>query len=434
MTEVRAAPQPRGRKRRSAQRRGLILLAGLVLVVIVVVIVNRRVSGPGTAKVYAAEVGRQTIHAIVSGPGQVVPEKRVKISSGVMGRIVHLAAVEGRRVAEGDLLVQIDPTQYESRVREAEASLEWAGARVVLEESRLERLEQELSRQEKLKASHLVSETDIETVETEVKVARAELEAARHRVVEARARLASARDDLSKTTIRAPLTGVISSLEVEEGEIVIVGTMNYPGTVLMTISDLSQMEVEADIDETDILDVVLGQGATVYVDALGDSTLEGTVVDIASSAYTVGRGTAEEATNFKVRVRIAGGRFALKPGMSANVEIETDCKSDVLCVPIQAVVKRRAGSAESGGPDETAADRPDEEDEEKQGVFLVEDGRALFRRIETGISDETDVEVISELEEGQRVVTGPYKVLARLKDGRRVRVEEEEGEESERAD
>jgi HlyD family secretion protein len=419
-------------KRSRTRRRALLLVGALVVVIVVIVIVNQRVSGPGSVKVYAAEVKRGRIESTVSGPGHVVPEKQVEMSSGVMGRIEHLAVREGDWVHAGDLLLQIDSTQFSARVRETRSSLDAARSNVTLQESRLARLELELNRQKELRSNQLVSEKELERIETDVKVVRAEVSSARHRVMEMEARLASARDDLEKTTITAPLSGIVSSLKVEEGEIAIVGTMNYPGTVLMTISDLSQMEVEAEIDETDILDVALGQRATVHVDALGDSTLEGTVVDIASSAHTVGLGTMEEATNFMVRVRIEGERIPLKPGMSANVDIEVGAKPDVLSVPIQGVVKREL--SDEGEHDSAHADSASTEErpppEEEEGVFVVEEDRARFRPIETGISDETDIEVISGLREGDTVVTGPYKILARLEDGRRVQVEEEKESDS----
>ena len=412
-----------GGKRAKTRKRALLLIAGLVVVVIGIVLVNKKYGGPAAAKVYAAQVERGTIEATVSGPGYVVPEKQVKISSGVMGRIVHLAVREGQMVSEGDLLLQIDSTQYAARVREVEGSLEGAQSYVRLQEVRLEKLEMELQRQRQLRSDQLVSEKEIQSIEADVKVARAELASARHGVTETEARLASTRDDLRKTTIVSPLAGIVSSLDVEEGEIAIVGTMNYAGTILMTISDLSQMEVEAEIDETDVLDIVLGQKAKVYVDALGDSTLAGTVIDIASSAHTKGSGTVEEATNFWVRVRIGGGLKTLKPGMSANVEIRTATKTDVLSLPIQAVVRREF-------PHEGDSTEPDSlsgaEKEKTEGAFVVEEGKAVFRAIETGISDETDIVVVSGLEEGDRVVTGPYKVLARLETDHRVRVVEEE--------
>ncbi len=433
MTTQEAAGRSAARKART-RKRALFLIVGLLVVVAIIVIVNRKFSHSGAVNVYAAEVKTTTIRATVSGPGRVVPEKQVKISSGVMGRIVDLAVREGQEVSEGDLLVQVDSTQYAARVREVEGSLRAVKSNVALQESRLARLEMELARQRDLRSSRLVSEKDIQAIETDVKVAKAEMASARHRVSETEACLASTRDDLMKTTIVSPLSGVVSSLDVEEGEIAIVGTMNYSGTVLMTISDLSQMEVDAEIDETDVLDVAMGQRSEVYVDALGDSALDGTVVEIASSAHTKGAGTVEEATNFRVRVRIGGEGGTLRPGMSASVEIETGVHENVRAVPIQAVLKRRASDlakADGGGakkPDGEAA----AEETEIEGVFVVKDDKVQFRPIETGISDETDIEVVAGLEEGERVVTGPYKILARLKNDGRVRIVEEDNERADR--
>jgi HlyD family secretion protein len=422
------------------RKRALLLLAGLIVAVVAIVLINQRVRAPGAVEVYAATAEVRTIRSAVTGPGTVTPEKQVKISSGVMGRVVRVAVKEGQAVAEGDLLVQIEPTQFEARVREGEGALEGARSRVVLQESRLEKLQLDLKRQTELGDRALVSDKEIEGVKTDVRVTQAELEAARHAVREGEARLASVRDDLEKATIRAPTSGVVSSLDVEEGEIAIMGTMNYAGTVLLTLSDLSQMEVDAEIDETDVLDVALGQEAVVHVDAMEDSTLRGTVVEISSSAEKKRAGSVEESTVFRVRVRIENGRDTLKPGMTADVEIQTAEKADVLSIPIQAVVRRPP----SGEPKEkndlekedTPARRPSraKDGEDVDGVFVMEGKKVEFRAIETGISDETDIEVVSGLSKGDQVVTGPYRALAQLKNGKRVRVAEEKEKDTGRAD
>jgi HlyD family secretion protein len=248
----------------------------------------------------------------------------------------------------------------------------------------------------------------------------------------AAAALPAAEDQLDKTVFHSPIDGVITQLNVEEGENVVTGTMNAPGTVIMTISDLAGMEVEAEIDETDIVDVRVGQKAEIEVDALADSTLTGRVTEVGNSGVTRMGGTQEEATSFIVKVLVDSPHAVLKPGMTATVEIETAVHDSVLNVPIQAVASRTASSLEPARKGEKDGDGEQaktkrsgrEEEKETEGVFAVVGDTVKFVPVVTGIADDLSIEVAGELEVGQKVVSGPYKVLRTLRGGDAVKVEE----------
>ena len=261
------------------------------------------------------------------------------------------------------------------------------------------------------------------------------LDPAKNRGTIFQAGLGAVSDQLEKTMFYSPMDGVVTRLNVEEGENVVTGTMNAPGTVIMTISDLASMEVEVEIDETDIVDVEIGQQAEIEVEALTDTLLPGVVTEVGNSGITSMAGTQEEVTNFLVTVLVSDTHVALRPGMSATVEIVTAEHVDALNVPIQAIVSRtqseleeRAGDEEKDEKDKPKKKRSEREDEEEmEGVFVVdENDQAQFVPVITGIADELSIEVTGELEEGQKLVSGPYKVLRKLKVGEDLKVENEE--------
>jgi len=243
------------------------------------------------------------------------------------------------------------------------------------------------------------------------------------------------------------MDGIVSRLNVEEGEMAVVGTMNNPGTILLSIADLARMEVEAEIDETDIVDVRLQQRAKVKVDAFPDTSFAGSVTEIANTAITRNRGTQEEVTNFTVKVVMVERHPALRPGMTATVEIETAVRDSVVRVPIQAIVARdpdrekraheRTGEADSKKSETDSSGTREDEDEDAperrtEGVYLFQDGRAVFASVRTGISDDRYIEVQTGLSEGDRVITGPYQTLRTLTSGKLLREKEadESGRES----
>ncbi len=396
--------------------------------------------------VQTEEVQRGEVVESVSATGRVQPQSEVKISANVSGRVVRLGVAESDSVAPGDLLLEIDPTRYQALVLEVEAGLRSARAEERLAAANLAQAEREHQRIMRMHGEGLTSAGDLENAETTFQVAAARLDAARESVHRAEALLAQAADDRAKTTILAPIAGVVTQLNVEVGEMVL-GTAQNVGTTIMALADLDRMEVLADVDESEVVKVTLGDSATVEVDALSDRVFRGIVSEIANSGTTRGRGTAEEATHFEVKVAVVGDVQALRPGMSASVDVLTDRRTAVLSVPIQCVTLRAKPAPEA--EDEPAARRrPGEVAEAEAGppqpeppaagagglglagnlrevIYVVRDGIALELPVTTGISSPTHIEILAgELNEGDEVVSGSYRVLSReLEDGAAVKVD-----------
>lgn len=382
----------------------------------------------------------------VKAPGEIEARTTVQISADIPGRVVRLAVEEGDVVRRGQLLLEIDNTQYLSNVRQTQASIGGARAREARAQEALRLAEQAFERRKALFDRKLLSKNEMDLAENELLNARTEAASAREERSRLEAALVGARDNLSKTTYRSPIDGRIVGLNIEEGEIVVVGTMNNPGTQILSVADLSRMQVKADVDETDVVDVRVGQTATITVDALPDTSFPGTVTEVGNSATRATAGTATGETNFDVEVLFDKTVLEVRPGMTADVEIEVKRADKALAVPIQAVVVRQPEELEERGrkkPKAKPAPRAPEEgganaapvsaeDEEIDplerkkreitGVFVLAGEKAEFRRVRTGISSETDIAILaeSELKAGDQVVTGPYKVLRDLRPGDRI--------------
>lgn len=395
------------------KRRNTLILIGAAVVIAASLIANMGINRKDRTDVSVDEVERGTLTAKVSGPGRVRAETTVQVSSSVMGRIVELGVEEGNVVRKGQFLMRLDDVYYRSAVDQAHA-------RVARARSELATAEREASDAQEQFAKGLIAEKTRDD-------ARARAEALAQGREEALAALKAAQDQLGKTVFHSPIDGIVTQLNVEEGENVVTGTMNQPGTVIMTISDLADMEVEVEIDETDIVDVRVGQKAEIEVDALADTMLAGHVTEVGNSGITRMGGTQEEATNFLVKVLVDEPHEVLKPGMTATVEIVTAVHDSVLNVPIQSVASRTPSSLEravKGEVEETARKRSErQEEKEIEGVFAVEGDTVKFVPVVTGIADELSIEVAGELSVGQNIVSGPYKVLRTLRAGDAVKVE-----------
>jgi HlyD family secretion protein len=391
-------------------RKKAIILGAVAVGVIVIVLANLKLSYEEAVRVEIAKVEKGRIVEKVSGPGVVFAEASVEISSSVMGRITELAVKEGQSVRKGDVLLRIDDSQYRARLNQAEAGHQGSLARVELAGARLEDAEREMQRVVALSEAGLVSERELQASKTAYAVAKADLDAARNGGEEARAGSVAAEDDLSKTMIPAPISGTVTSLNVEQGEIAITGTMNNPGTVLMTISNLDTMEVRADIDETDVAKIHPGQAVEISVDAFADTLLAGAVSVVGSSSSSAKSYSAssDQRATFEVRIRITDYVPGLRPGMATTVDIVTAARDSAVHVPMQALVARDAGKAEAK--------------KETEGVFTVEKSRSKFVPLRTGISDDKNIEILGQLSPGQDVVVGPFKVLRDLEDSTKVKV------------
>lgn len=389
-------------------RKKKIILGGLVFLVIgLVILFNLRSKREKSIEVSVEKVANHDLTSIVSASGEVKPKKNINISAHVPGRIVKIGVVEGQEVRAGDFLLKLDSTQYEANAERDRALIQSYKAQLIQSEARLKREENNYARQKKLYDSQLISLEHLESAKVQYDIALAEVRAIRHQIQQAEASLKSTLDSFSKTIYNSPIDGIITSLRVEEGEVAIIGTMNNPGTVLMTIADLSEMEVEVEVDETDVVGVELGQKAEVRVDALPNQILSGVVTKIGSSAMEKLTSSQQESRDFLVTITLDNPPRTLRPGLSASADIITAKKEGVLAVPISALVVR-----ESEGSSPSAKEKT-----EIEGVYVVERGRAKFRPVKKGIMGGLLIEILSGLQAGEEVIVGPYTSLRELKDG-----------------
>jgi len=412
--------------------------------------------------VESGKVVRQDLTQSVSSNGEIKPKKSVNISSNAMGRIVNMPVREGDHVKEGALLIRLESIQTEADVKSAEAMLDAAQsetegmaaqlraseaavnsakADIKRAEADVARAKQSFDRNEKLLKDGLISADAFEKFKSDYDIALITLNAANARLAQSEAQVAQvknqgeqstiriaqqrsslvrAKDSLSKTTITSPLDGIITYLPVNEGEIAIVGIQNSPGTVLMTIADLSVITAEVRVDETDIVNVRIGQEAKIKVDALGDKFLMGHVSEVGNSALNKS-GTAtsnnnaatQEAKDFKVVIILDDPPKELRPGLSCTATIITATAKQVLSIPIQALTIR-----EFDNPDKSIKKKI-----EKEGVFTIKNGVAMFRPVKTGITGTTDIEIVEGLTTEEEIVSGPYQVLRTIQDNAKVKIE-----------
>jgi HlyD family secretion protein len=424
----------------ASRKKKIWLAAGVAVLLAVIVGVNVSRDSRSKVTVQTQKVGRRDLVSVVSASGEVKPKRYVNISSNVSGRIVDLRVKEGENVRKGQVLARIDSTRYEAGEKQASAGLEAARSDLKRMEADLEvtRLDQE--RSQRMREQQLISDQAYQQQEAEVRMKQAAVESQRRRIAQQAAVLDSDRDDLSKTIVVSPMDGVVTNLQKEEGEVVI-GAQSFQPTVVMTVADLSIMEVEVLVDETDIRNLTLGQDAEVRVDALEGLKIKGHVTEIVSSAIprgsTAATGistttTANQAKDFKVTVTLKDPPANLRPGLNATADITTARKSAVLAVPIQAVVVREVGpqgkvvdpnslQASEGEPSPPPSKQ--KRGEEKEGVFVVKNGLAEFHPIKTGIMGDAEIEVSDGLGEGIEIVTGSYRTLRTLKDQARIKVE-----------
>lgn len=374
-------------------------------------------------------VGRQDLVASVTASGQVIPRTKVDISSDITGRITRLAVKDGDEVKEGQLLLQIDPQQFEAQVQRAEAAL--ANARASLAQTRANLLQarRNLERQQEIRRTNaaLVSAQEVEQLETQLEVNQALVEAAQENVKQAQASLKDARYQLSRTTIYAPMSGRVTRLNVEVGETAIMGTLNRDAATLMTISDMSVLETKVKVDETDVSRISLGDSAVIQLDAFADTTFIGQVVEISNSSVrgaTAGAATTDQAIDYEVTVRILNPPPSTRPDFSSTAKIITDTRIGALAVPIIALTVREETGAEVDSTSPAASRTPAVEVGKKdvEGVFLIgEDNKVTFRAVRVGIAGEKHFEVLGGLTGGERIVAGSYQAIRELKEGQMVK-------------
>jgi HlyD family secretion protein len=444
-------------KKKSATKRILTLLIVLV-VIAVVAIVGLRASGlvggkERATQVELSEVERRTVTQLVTASGNIQPEIEVRISPDVSGEIVELPIVEGDRVTKGQLLARIKPDFYQAQLDQAEASVLQAKANEAQRRADLLNAELERNRQQALYESGAISEAAFQSADTRFETMKASYEASQYSVRIAEARLKEAREQLSKTTIYAPMDGTISILAIELGERV-VGTTQMTGTEMMRVAKLNQMEMVVNVNENDVVNVAVGDTAAMEIDAYPTRIFNGIVTEIANSARVTGSGSQEQITNFPVKIRILDPHNVsfdesgvddvvmdnelpvaslempnFRPGMSGTVDIFTHTVDDATTVPIQAVTVRdfMQLDVEHGGIADSLR-TPGEEDLRRVVFVVADESRVRIQEVETGIADDSHYVILSGLSVGDRVVTGPYRAVSRtLEPGELVEEREEDG-------
>ena len=401
------------------------------------------------------------LEAIVSASGKIQPKRLVNISAETPGRVVELAVNEGDRITRGQFLLQIDPKSLRTRVDSGNASLEAASAsleqtRQSVETARVqvEQASRNLARQRELWGQQLTTREALERAENELRAAESALQerekqvsAQAARISQERAGLESARYDLSKVRIESPIDGIVTRRNIQQGETAVIGTMNNAGTVLLTLADMSVIQAEVEVDETNIPQVSLGQTAKIVIDALPERTFHGKVSEIGNSPIQAPGGAgSRQATNFKVVIVIEGDIPEVRPSFTCTADITTATRKAVTAVPIAAVAVRELVYDDASGqvvreqrngrrrrprsegsaldPVASAAELPaGQSRKETEGVFVMRNGRAEFVPIKMGIAGEQYFEVVSGLKAGDQVITGPFASVRTMSDGDAVRIE-----------
>jgi len=402
--------------------------------------------------VQVEKLEKRSLESIVSASGKIQAKTTINISANTMGRVVKLAVEEGDVVKRDQFLLQIDPRNLRTAVERGEAGMTLQRtsvdqARVQLESSKtqLKLAQDQLKRQQDLWRDQLTTKEALDRAENEVKVREREIELRQSeiamqttRIRQSNADLENAKYNLSQVTIDSPIDGIVTKRNIELGETVVIGTMNNAGTVLLTIADMSVIETELEVDETDIPNLKLGQVAKVTIDALPDKTFTGKVTEIGNSPITAAASTTR-ATNFKVVVTVDGQIPEVRPGFTCTADITTATREDVLAIPIQAttvrelvyddkgnVVKEPVNDPKNKRPGAKAAVtelKKGQTKKEAEGVFLIKDGKAVFVPVKTGIAGEKFFEALSGVKPGDEVITGPFNSVRDLKDGSLVKLD-----------
>ncbi len=401
-----------------------IILISLFLVVaaVIIVAVVSRDGSPEAIEVQTAKAEKQKIVETVSATGRIQPKTQVKISADVAAKIIQMPVEEGDWVEKGEFLVQLDQEKFEAAVERSEANVRSAEADAKLAKENMLKVEKDYERTRGLFERGLESQATLDQVYAAYQVEKARFQSASEIVEQARASLKQARDDLSKTTIYAPMSGTISALNKEVGEIALGS--QFQEDVIMIVSDLGGMEALVDVDENDIVSVAIGDSARIEVDALPEKLFEGVVTEIASSAKISGSGTVDQKTEFEVEITIMNPGDELRPGMTTSSDIITEIRDNALTVPIQSVAVRtpqqlkKVQAGQKGDvaiADDSAAQnyQPDKEGF-VEVVFVVNNGRVEARQVRTGIQSDTHIEIINGLTEGDEIVIGNYRAISQL--------------------
>ncbi len=365
-----------------------------------------------TEKVFIKEV----VH-VVTATGKIEPALVVAMSPDVSGEIIELPIQDGQSVQKGDLLFKIQPDIYINQVEQSLAQLNSAKSQNMETQARKLKAEDDFRKASLLYKEKLISQSDYLASKTNAQAAQAIYQASIYTIKQNKSLLDQNQDRMKKTVVRAPINGTIIALNSKPGERV-VGTGQFPGTEVLRLANLDSMQVEVEVNENDIVNVKLGNPVTITVDAYGERIFKGIVHEISNSAISKAAGTQEEVTNFSVKIRIFNHERLLKPGMSATADIESQRVKNALVVPIQSVTMRGANTPEEREKNSVTIEPVGKAAESEQGVFVVKSGKAWFRPVKTGTTDNTHIVIIAGLKKGDEVVSGSYTAItSKLKNG-----------------
>lgn len=431
------------------------------------VVSHQLMKGKETVEVEMHTIVEKDVASIIQASGKIRPKKMVDVSAAVSGKVLEVAVVEGDMVRKGQLLLRIDPKPFQTQVQQLEAAIESARAALELTQANLRQTGQERDRLERLFAQELVALNEVQKARTADDVEKARARGAEQELVRLGANLSEARHELTKVDVHSDIDGMVVELNIEAGENAFVGAFNNPATVLLSIADLSVIEAEVEVDETEAVLARPGQPAEVEVDAHPGWLFHGRVAEVGHSPLRLQTGGEREGTAFKVKISVLDPIDEVRPGLTCSAKIKTADRPGAVAVPIQALTLRKpdGAPAEPGAapakeddgnlvraapphrgvqpavPENGARSGPIKKKDEKgkvEGVFLVKDDVVTFRPVTIGITGEKDFEVLSGLEKGDVIVAGPFKALRTLKSGDRVKAQEkkekkpgEEGEDEE---
>lgn len=409
-------------------KKKLIIFGGLgLLLVVVILLVILGGSKEEIFSVQTEKVEKRTITQIVSATGTINPVYKVTISAEATGEIVSLPIKEGDIVKRGQILVRIKPDNYEAQKNRAAAGLDQARASLASTKAQLDKVELDYKRVQDLAKKGLSSESELETAKSNYLQALGNYNAQQSMVIQAEASLKDATVNLGKTVVTAPMDGVVTKLDVDLAQRVL-GSNFSPGTEMLTVSDLRQIEATVDVDENDVVLIAKGDSAKIHIDAFRDRTFKGVVTQIGNSAITKGAGTQDQVVNFEVKILLVNPDNNIRPGMSCDGDILTETKQNVLAIPIQSVTAR-VDKAKMAAPEQSAQvaqqnNKTVKSNKPKEVVFVVDNGKAKMMEVKTGISDDTYIEVESGLKGTEEVVSGPYRAISKdLEDGSKISVQ-----------
>jgi len=404
-----------------------ILIGSAVAVVVLIVLMGSlRGKDRNLPRVTTAKVEKADLVAKVTANGKIQARRKVDMSALVMGQIVNLAVKEGDKVEKGQLLLQIDKAQLAAQAAGREATLGAMRNDLDAVKSTANQAKHDYERAKQNYDAHILPEADLQKAKSNLDTANANLAATEQRMRSTGADLAASQDSLSKTTVKAPLAGIVTALPIKEGEVTVIGTMNNQGTQLLTISDMSEVEAVMMVDETSVPQVRVGQKANLNVDAYPNRKFTGTVTEVGSSPILkndpdlLSLTQNSEAINFKVKIRLDQPPETIRPGFSVTAEIVNGSAEGTPAIPIQALVVRDVPRKDKKAPVTGRA-------ETEEGVYLVKSGKLEFKKVKSGLAGELMIQVVEGPPLGAEIVTGPFKTLRTLKEGDRVKVEKEKG-------